>query len=298
MDTVREITITKILDAPRELVFAAWTDAEQLARWWGPEGYHVPEAASDPRPGGALSITMRGPDGTDHVMTGTYREIDPPARFVTEYLVVGDAGLRLLSAVTTVTLIDHDGKTELTVHERAEALAPDAVMMLGGMEVGMTQSLRRLDDVLTGAVERQIVLARLLEAPRDRVFEAFVSAEQAERWWGPNGFSVTTQEMDVRPGGTWRFTMRGPDGVEHPNLITYDEVAAPELLSWANTSSGAADPGFHTAVTLDDFQQMTVLTMRIVFASAGDRDATVEKHGAIEGGNQTLERLARFVVAA
>jgi uncharacterized protein YndB with AHSA1/START domain len=293
--TSREISITKMIDAPCELVFKAWTQAEHLAKWWGPEGFTAHSVESDPRPGGAFAIVMRGPDGADFPMSGTYAEVDPPHRLVAESTAAGPDGRTALEAVTTVTLADHDGKTELTVHERAVALIPEAAAMLGGMEVGMAQSLRKLDDVLTGAVDRQIVLSRMLQAPRERVFEVWTEREHVERWWGPNGFSVTTHEMDVRPGGSWRFTMHGPDGVDYPNLITYEEILRPEMLVLMHTAPGEADPGFRATVTFDDFAGMTVLTMRSVFASAAARDEVVAKYDAVEGGNQTLDRLVAYL---
>jgi uncharacterized protein YndB with AHSA1/START domain len=296
--TSHEISITRIIDAPRDVVFDAWTEAKQLARWFGPEGFTVPSSESDPRPGGAFSIVMRGPDGTDSTMRGVYREFDPPRRLVTESTASGPDGKTALEAVTTVTLIDHDGKTELTVHERATALIPEAGPMLGGMEVGMLQSMRRLDDVLTGAVDRQIVLMRMYEAPRERVFDAFTAEEHLVHWWGPNGFTITIDEIDVRPGGVWRFTMHGPDGVDYPNVITYREIARPELLTFEHTSAPEADdPGFQAKVTFDEFMGATIVTMRSVFASVEDRDMVVEKYHAVEGGTQTLERLNEYLKA-
>jgi uncharacterized protein YndB with AHSA1/START domain len=292
----REITITRIFDAPRDLVFKAWTGAEHLAKWWGPEGFSVAEAESDARPGGALTIVMRGPDGTDFPMTGRYREVTAPERLVIESAVVGEAGRRLLEAVTTVTFADLGGKTQLTVHERGVALVPEAVPMLGGMHAGMNQSLQRLDDVLTGAVDRQVVIMRLFQAPRERVFDAWTQREHVERWWGPAGFSVTTDEMDVRPGGTWRFTMHGPQG-NFPNQIVYHEITQPSRLVYTHTSPGVDDPRFRTTVTFDDWLGMTAFTMRLVFDSAGERDVVVEKYNAVEGGNQTLDRLGELLAA-
>ena len=212
----REITITRIFDAPREMVFKAWTEADRIARWWGPEGFSVPECESDPRTGGSLRIVMRGPDGVDYPMTGTYLEVSAPERLVVESFAMGADGRPVLEGLNTVTFADRDGKTEVTLHARAVALVPEAAMMLGGMSAGWTQSLQCLDDVLTGAVDRQIVLVRLVEAPREVVFRAFTEQDQVEKWWGPTGFSLTIDEMDVRPGGTWRFIMHGPDGVDYP----------------------------------------------------------------------------------
>jgi uncharacterized protein YndB with AHSA1/START domain len=297
--TSRSIAIARIVEAPADLVFAAWTDAAHLTRWWGPEGFTVPAAESDARPGGAFAITMRGPDGTDHRMTGIYREFDPPRRLVAASQVIGADGRQLLEAVTTVTLTEHDGKTELTVEETADALVPEAVAMLGGMEIGMSQSLRRLDDLVTGAIDRQIVLTRFLEAPRERVFEVWTSPEHLAAWWGPNGFSLTTHEIDVRPGGSWRFTMHGPDGVDHPNRLTYEEIVRPELLVYRHDGLPEdEDPSFRGTVTFDDFGGLTILTMRNVFQTTAARDETVEKYDAVDGGNQTLDRLVAYVVKA
>src|SRR5260370_21490124 len=78
--TDRELTLTRVLDAPRELVFRMWTDPQHVAQWWGPMGFTNPVREMDVRPGGALRIGMRAPDGTDYPMIGTYREDVSPER--------------------------------------------------------------------------------------------------------------------------------------------------------------------------------------------------------------------------
>lgn len=291
----REITISRIFDAPRDLVFKVSTEAEHLAKWWGPEGFSAPSVESDPRPGGALNIVMRGPDGVDYKMTGVYKEVVPNERLVLESTALDLEGKPVLEALSTITFADRGGKTEVTVNARAVALVPGAAPMLGGMLAGWTQSLQCLDDVLTGAVDRQIVISRLFQAPPERVFQAWIERDQVKRWWGPKGFTVTIDEMDVRPGGSWRFTMHGPDGVDYPNLIVYEEITAPQRLVYTHSSPGTDDPGFRTTVTLDDFMGMTALTMRGVFPSAEARDDVIEKYHAVEGGNETLDRLGTFL---
>lgn len=296
----REVVITRVFDAPRELVFKAWTEAEHIARWWGPEGFTVPSCQSDPRPGGSLKIVMRGPDGTDYPVTGTYRELVSPERLVVESNAVDDAGNTLLEGLNTVTFADRDGKTEITLRAHAVALVPEAVPMLGGMEAGWTQSLQCLDDVLTGAVDRQIVISRLFQAPREVVFATWTDREHLPAWWGPDGFGLTIHEMDVRPGGVWRFTMHGPDGVDYPNTIVYDEIVEPRRLVYTHSGTGptADDPRFRTTITFDDFAGMTALTMRLVFSTAAERDLVVEKYHAVDGGNQTLGRLADHLASS
>jgi uncharacterized protein YndB with AHSA1/START domain len=295
MREIKEVTLSRIVDAPADLVFKAWTDPDRVRRWYAPDGMDISSASSDPRTGGAFEIVMRAPDGTEFPQRGTYTEFDPPRRLVMDSQAFGPDGQAALQAMTTVDIVDRGGKTEITVHERAEALTPGAAMMLAGMEVGLTQSLRHLDDVLTGAFDRQISLTRLIEAPRELVFDAWTSNEHLAQWWGPNGFTLTTDDIDVRPGGRWRFTMHGPDGVDYPNEILYEEVVRPELITFEHGAPGTDETSFRGVITFDDFMGNTVLTMKSVFQTKEHMDDLVERVGAIEGGNQTLDRLVGYV---
>jgi len=144
----------------------------------------------------------------------------------------------------------------------------------------------------TDTKERELVISRLLDAPREMVWAAWTDPKQVVKWWGPNGFTTTTHERNVAPGGTWRFIMHGPDGTDYPNLVTYLVVQKPGKLVYAHGSgTGAVD--FYTTVTFEELApKRTKLTLRAVFVSAEVCRATVEKSGAIEGGKQTLARLA------
>jgi uncharacterized protein YndB with AHSA1/START domain len=130
-------------------VFKAWTEPKHLARWWGPNGFTNPVCEVDPRPGGAIRIVMRGPDGVDYPMSGTFREIVEPERLVFSAVAEDEDGNPLLEALTTVTFAERSGKTELTLHARGVALVAVGAQMLQGMQDGWTQSLDRLDAVMT-----------------------------------------------------------------------------------------------------------------------------------------------------
>jgi uncharacterized protein YndB with AHSA1/START domain len=147
----REVTITRIFDAPRELVFRAWTEKEHLARWWGPHHYTNPECEVDLRVGGELRIVMRGPEGTLHPMSGVFREIVRPERLVFSVRAVDLEGTPLLEGLATVTFEEQDGKTLLTLQKTAVGLAPIAERMLDGMEMGWSQSLERLEALVVAA---------------------------------------------------------------------------------------------------------------------------------------------------
>jgi uncharacterized protein YndB with AHSA1/START domain len=144
----REITITRIFDAPRALVFKAWTDAAMLAQWWGPKGFTNPVCELDPHVGGAIRIHMRAPDGAVYPMDGEIREIVPPERLVFTNNALDGDGNRVTEGLTTVTFTDEGGKTKLTLHTRGAAVVEIAVKYLQGMEYGWMQSIDKLQALL------------------------------------------------------------------------------------------------------------------------------------------------------
>jgi uncharacterized protein YndB with AHSA1/START domain len=144
-----EIEITRTYDAPRELVFDAWTKGEHLKNWYAPTGFTVPEVESDPTEGGTYRLAMRSPDGEAFWTQGTYREVVPPERLVLTQGVLGPDGKPLFETITTVTLTDEGGKTSVTVNERVEKIFdPAAAGPLSGMEQGLHMALDNLGDYL------------------------------------------------------------------------------------------------------------------------------------------------------
>lgn len=150
----------------------------------------------------------------------------------------------------------------------------------------------------SAASHREIVHTRLIDAPREQVFAAFTEPARVARWWGANGWTTTTDVMDVRPGGVWRFIMHGPDGTDAPNRIVYSEVVTPERLAYAHGEDSDDTPAmFHVTVTFDAEGAKTCLTMMSVFATREERDKSVDS-GAVEGGQQMLDRLEQFLARA
>jgi uncharacterized protein YndB with AHSA1/START domain len=151
------------------------------------------------------------------------------------------------------------------------------------------------DGEATTTSDREIVLTRVFDAPRELVFEAWTDPEQVVQWWGPHGFTTTVHEMNVRPGGIWRFVMHGPDGTDYGNKVEFIEVTRPARLVYNHGPDGESDaPSFRVTVTFDEEDGGTRLTLRLVFKSSDERDRAVE-FGAVEGGKQTLERLAEHL---
>jgi uncharacterized protein YndB with AHSA1/START domain len=140
----REIELTRIFDAPRELVYEAWTDPEHMVQWWGPKVFTNHSCQLDVRPGGAWQIVMRSPDGADYGCRGVYSEVVKSERLVFTNDAIDQNGKPLLKGFTTVTFADHAGKTKLTLRTRAIGLVDYAPQMLAGMEQGWSQSLDKL----------------------------------------------------------------------------------------------------------------------------------------------------------
>ena len=149
----------------------------------------------------------------------------------------------------------------------------------------------------TGTADREIVITRLIDAPRELVFTAWTDPNHVAHWWGPKGFTTTIHEMDVRPGGVWRLVMHGPDGTDYPNKIIFVEVVKPERLVYTNSGGKKGGPSaqFQNTVTFEEQGGKTKLTMRMVFSSPEELEHVVKVYGAIEGGKQTLERLEEYL---
>lgn len=147
----RELVLTRVFDAPRSLVFKVWTDPKHVAQWWGPNGFTNPVCEVDVRPGGAIRIDMRGPDGTVYPMTGVYREIIEPELLVFAASALGDGGRPVLEVLTTAKFAEQGGKTKLTLRARVLSTTPEGIPHLEGMEEGWTQSLERLAEYLGSA---------------------------------------------------------------------------------------------------------------------------------------------------
>ncbi len=297
-----EVVFTRVFDAPREVVFRAWTDPKQVAQWWGPQGFTNPVCELDVRRGGAIRIDMRGPDGTVYPMAGVYEEIVAPERIVFSSGAIDENGKPLFEVLNIVTLAERGGKTTLTLHVHVVKSTAAAARHLAGMEVGWTQSLERLETFVDKAQEhslsentvaRELSITRMFDAPRDLVFEAWTNSKHVAQWWGPRGFTTTIQEMDVRPGGVWKLVMHGPDGTDYPNQSVFTEVVKPERLAYSLSGGKKGTPsvGFDATVTFDAVGGKTRLTMRMVFPSAAERDRVVKEYGADEGLVQTMDRL-------
>lgn len=142
--------------------------------------------------------------------------------------------------------------------------------------------------------DREILMTRVFDAPRELVFEAHATPEHVRRWWGQHGTTLPVCEIDFRPGGAYRFVQRGPDGAEHGFRGEYRDIVPPARLVYTFEYEGL--PG-HIAVetlTFDEADGKTTLTSRMLFDSNDDRDGMLQS-GMEDGASQTMDRLAAYL---
>lgn len=145
---IRELIIERTYNAPREMVFNAWTDPVQFAKWWGPKDWTNPECKVDARPGGSVHVMMTGPDGNGHPMEGTFHEVSPYDRIVLATAAFKDEqGEHMIQNMNTITFEDLGGKTKLTVRTVVQKAHEDIQFALAGMHIGWDQSLDKLESL-------------------------------------------------------------------------------------------------------------------------------------------------------
>lgn len=290
----KEVVLTRVFEAPRELVFKAFTDARLIPQWWGPRGHKTVVDKLELRPGGAWRIVSTDTEGGTHAFRGTHREITPPLRIVRTFEYEPMAGH---ISVESAEFSESQGKTTVTITSTFSNQADRDGMVQSGMEWGATQTMDRLEELLAlgsvATVDREVVASRLIHAPRALLYEAFTDPKQVNQWWGPQGFKNKDVHMDVRVGGEWRFTMVGPDGKEYRNRNVFKELLPPERISYEHGEEG--NTVFRSTITFEEVGQDTVVTVRLLFGNKETRDMVEEQHHAVEGAQQELEKLAAFV---
>jgi uncharacterized protein YndB with AHSA1/START domain len=151
--------------------------------------------------------------------------------------------------------------------------------------------------------EREFVVERIFDAPRELVFQVFSACEHLAHWWGPTGWTLPVCQMDFRPGGVWFYCMRGPAGEEGCGKAIYREIVEPERIVYTDAFADAEGnvqagmPEMVITLTFAEHDGKTKLTSRTQFASAADLKTTLDM-GMVEGLNQTWDRLEAYLARA
>jgi uncharacterized protein YndB with AHSA1/START domain len=285
------IVSSRVFDWPREAVFGAFSNPEILKQWWGPDGFSSTFHAFEFRAGGEWRFILHGPDGTDYDNASDFIEIVNPSRIT--FYHHGP----MHAFYMTMDYAEKDGKTELTWNLASES-GEENPQMRAFFEAAAEQNYDRLEAALRKAdsTGREIVISRLINAPPALVFQMFTDPVHINKWWGPDGFSNTTHEMQFRVGGVWRHTMHGPDGTDYPNRIRYSEIIPDKRLAYDHDSDDDNDlsQAFKAVITFEEKNGKTLVAMRLICRSPEQLEE-FRKFGAFEGGEQTLARLSAYL---
>jgi uncharacterized protein YndB with AHSA1/START domain len=316
-----EFAITRVINASPSQVWQAFTQASQLQQWWGPWLITNIDCQIDLRVGGRYRVVQEF-NGTLYPLKGEFRLIEPHRQLVMSMDCsehppewhdavnpargnnANPAGIMVMSVLFEAL---PDGKTQLTLRTKFESAAIRNVMVPMGMHDGWRESFEKLDDLVSGTSARAVTVSRLFNFPVAQVFDAFTQADKLAQWWGPDGFTITTQRMDFREGGIWQFTMHGPaadgkPGIDYLNKILFTRIVPGQLITHAHGDDKMDDLGngalFQAQISFAGFANQTRVTNRVVFDTAQARDFVVKSNNAIEGGKQTLARLAQYLAQA
>jgi uncharacterized protein YndB with AHSA1/START domain len=143
--------------------------------------------------------------------------------------------------------------------------------------------------------DREIVISRVIDGPRELVFEAFTQVRHLSQWWGPDGFTTTTRGFEFREGGVWDFVMHAPDGTDYQEWITWTQIVPAERIVLRHGESRDDPDAFESVLVFEPEGAATRVVMRTVFPTRQLRDQAVEQYRAVEAGEQTLRSLAAYV---
>lgn len=296
----RTLTTTRVFDAPRELVFKAWTDPKQFARWFPPEGFTLAACELDVRPGGSIRADMKGEDpalgpdffGKVFPGNGVYRDVVTNELLSFTFDAAGEEGAPPLRLLMTVIFEAQGRKTKLTIHQTADTVAVYEELIKIGATEGLRQSLDKLTVLLEGAGPdttadvkgRTLTLTRVFDAPRELVWTAYTDPKHVVKWMFAKDWETPFAETDVRTGGTFRIGMRPADHSEEGFVLDgkYREVKRPERIVQV-----LSDDRVMTTTFEDVGGKKTKLTLSVEMAESEENERT--------GYTQILENFAKHL---
>jgi len=284
------LTFERMVSAPVETLWAAWTAPAARAVWAPPAPSVVVEfLEADTRVGGR-EISLCKVDGeSDNRCEVGWLVLQPSARSV-NYEVISCEGVDLSAALVTADFSGDGAESRIAVTVQLSSLAED-------MEPGYRQGYDAGLDNLAGVGERTMLIERVINAPREVVWGAWFNPDTLPKWWGPDGFSCRTDRIDLRQGGEWLFDMIGPDGTVFPNHHRYGDVKTEDRIGyellWGENGPKHADAW----VLFEEEDSATKITLGMVFSSSAEF-LEAKGFGAEELGLQTLGKLAHFIGAS
>jgi uncharacterized protein YndB with AHSA1/START domain len=274
------------------LVWDAWTDPEQVGKWWGPRGFTLTTHSKDLRPGGHWTYTMHGPDGTNYENKTIYYEVEERRRLVYDH---GGNDDRPPLFRVTVTFEEVAGRTHLDMRMRLET--PEAAEEIRKFikSVSGDSTWDRLAEYLEKQQDgkESFVINRSFEASQEVLFEYWTDPVHFGQWLPPTGFTMEFRDVDIRSGGSGFYKMTNGAGVNFYGRINYLDVRRPNRLIYTQQFCDAnGNVSRHPGAPIWPESMLTV----VEFTAEGPEQARVKITWSPDGA-VTAEELAAFVAA-
>ena len=286
---VEPLIVERTLHAPVAKVWQALTTVEQMHRWFFELKEFKAEVGFD------FEFTVVH-EGFTYVHHCKVTEVVPQNRLAFTWRYAGHEG----DSLVTFELSTEGDATHLKLsHAGLETFPKTPAFLRSNFLQGWTYISGALKELVESPTsDRDFVVSRIVDAPRELVWEAMTNPKHVVNWWGPRGFTCAIENMDFRVGGVWKQTMRGPDGTNYLNEHVFKEIVKPErivLSHGGKREDGAIVRSLATWTFETTAPNRTKVTIHMVFPSAPERDFVVKEFRAIEGGKQTLERLGEYL---
>lgn len=281
------IEMARSFDAPDHLVFEAHTNPRVLARWWGPRAMKMVLCEVDLDVGSEYRFILRGRDGREFGFSGIYREIHRPHRLVyTEEF----SGAPRAEAHNTILVEQQGSEALVNITVLHSTVSNRNAHLAAGYESVVREAHARLDELFD---RRMLSMQRIIDVPRERVFEAWTDPVMLAKWCAPHEYAIPIYEADVRKGGHWQRLMQSPSGQEQWAGGRYLEVSPGERLVMTHGWEPDVDEQQVTTNVVLTFESIggrtSIKLDQAFFETASSRDAHRD------GWHSTLERLEYFL---
>jgi uncharacterized protein YndB with AHSA1/START domain len=288
----RELSISRLLNAPRHLVWKVWTEPEHIKQWWGPDGFNTTIHKMEVKKNGPWEFIMHGPDGKDYRNESVFVEIIKPEKIVYDH---GPSP----KFRATITFSEQGNKTLMnftmvfaTVEEKEQTVK------VFKADEGQKQTVIRLEKYLEKNIPvKELTMTRIFKAPREVVFNAWVDTKELAKWWGPGGFTNPVCEFNAKPGGKIYIEMKAPDGVVYPMNGTVEEMIKPSKLIFICGALDTEGNRLFDVMNTVLFEEENGNTKLTLHASVSEvrTNAMHYLDGMNEGWSQSLVRLEELV---
>ncbi|HEY9774249.1 MAG TPA: SRPBCC family protein [Planktothrix sp.] len=224
-----ELKIIRIFDAPVDVVWDAWTDPEQAAKWWGPRGFTITHISKDLRPGGHWKYTMHGPDGTDYPNITKYFEVEKYKKLVYDH-----GGTEENPPLFRVTVLFSESGDKTKMDMTMSLPTPEAAEETRKFikKAGGDSTWDRLAEYLEKKThgKEKFVINRSFDAPLDVVFEAWTDPDQLAQWMAPAGMKMSWERCELKEGGISFYSMSNGTDFKLYGRCHYLEIQKPRLV--------------------------------------------------------------------